>query len=64
MTQDLLQTLPPASQNNARSIVRKLCERFKNYPSERLARRIEDLTGWTADWSDADYGEGPRGLEE
>ena len=55
-----LSQLPPASMNNSREIIRQLLERFKKHPSERLAQKIERLSGLTCDWSDADYGEGPR----
>lgn len=46
--------LPPASQNNARGIVRALLDRFHKKPSEILAQKIEALTGEYADYSEKD----------
>lgn len=52
---------------NARSIAREKLERLKwlsakmkNNPSESLAQLAEREFGLTADWGDADHGEGPR----
>jgi hypothetical protein len=46
--------------NNSREIINGYKKRFNKYPSESLAQKIENLSGETADWSDADYGEGPK----
>lgn len=45
--------------NNSKEIIRRLKEKFRKNPSERLAQRIEALSGEVADWSDADHGNGP-----
>lgn len=47
---------PPASVNNSRRYVLRKIEQFNRNPSEKLAREIENLTGLTADFRDADHG--------
>ena len=52
---DILQHLPPASQNNSREIVRRLLDKFNKQPSESLAQKIESMSGLSCDWSDRDH---------
>lgn len=59
-----LKDLPPASQNNSRAIVQSLIKKWEHTPSEALAERIQSLTGWVADWSDNDWGNGPQGYNQ
>lgn len=58
-TKEYIQSLPPSSVNNARSIVSAKVRRFEKFPSEIAAREVERVTAGElqADWSDDDYGE-------
>lgn len=51
----------PSSVNNSRGIIRAAITRFKRNPCERYANEVERMTGVSADISDADTGNGPRG---
>ena len=58
--EEILKDFPPSSQNNARSIIKEKLERFKKFPSERLAQELESY-GIAVDFQESDWGNGPRG---
>lgn len=62
--EQLIQNLPPATQNNSRSIVRNKINKFNKYPSESRAMEIESLIGASFDFSDKDFACEPPLKEE
>ena len=50
---------PPATVNNARVRVKEWAMNALRNPSEKRFQELEDSVG-PADWSDADYGDGPK----
>lgn len=53
--ENYIQSLPPASINNSRALVRELYEKYKKTRSPYYARRIEEVTGAVEDtpsWAD------------
>lgn len=57
---EYVMSLPSAYYGNQRSIIRSKLARFKKSHSEMLGDEIEQLTGISYDWSDADHGEAPK----
>ena len=55
---------PPASINNARSIVRGWVDGFLRHPSNSKRDTIEADTGFLADHDDKDWGNEPKQLQD
>ena len=53
--QEILETLPPASQNNLRKIFLEDVKKFEKSPSGRMANRLESVWGMSVDYSENDY---------
>ena len=58
--ESVLKYYPPSPHNNARNIIRSKLIKMRDFPSEWRASDLEDNFGIICDWSDADYGEGPK----
>lgn len=53
--QEILETLPPASQNNARKRFLEDVKKFEQSPSGRMANRLESMWGMSVDYCEEDY---------
>ena len=62
--QEINAKFPPASQNNARAIVRGIVDRANERPSDSRMQEVERDFGFVADHSDRDWGEEPRIINE
>lgn len=51
----VLRNFPPASVNNARSIIKNLLAKFKEYPSAYWAKQLEEV-GVDVDFNNLDNG--------
>lgn len=62
--QEIIEKYPPASQNNARSIVRSAVDRAVKRKSMSMFQEVESDYGFPFDFSPADYGEEPKQLQD
>ena len=53
---EILETLPPASQNNLRKIFLEDVKKFEKSPSDRTAQRLESVWGMSVDYNRLDNG--------